>query len=161
MDSRNLGVENTNASELNWPHPHCLLVSVEDAPRIAELDPMRDAFFVFEYTSPIHSALDAIREVVLTARRTAACPVGPLLFLGAGADVALTERYLKGAAGPSLVNWTVDEEGDLLMLHLDKTVVSNPLFWLFFANMVPQLGPAHSEVSLKMLRSYLGEVPHD
>lgn len=104
----------------------------------------------------MHSALDAVRDIVVASWRTSARPAGPLMYLGPKAGADLCQDYLEADGAGLPIEWKLEEDGDLSMFYCHVDLVCSPMFRLFFMNMLPGLGPMHTEGSLKLLETHLG-----
>ncbi|KNG92228.1 hypothetical protein [Pseudaestuariivita atlantica] len=151
IDTHHPAAKGKTRPDIDWPEPVCVV-----NPFDREAGPMDEGtldpnVFLFEMTSDAPSRLALMRDVIVGAHRTAAQPRGALLFLsGEGtAPDAMPE-------GSDIV-WTTDEDsGDVTMLAAGPDVTAHPMFITFFTNMNAGLTASHTEVSLGMMKQYLG-----
>lgn len=156
LDSRS-EILNDPALFQAWPGPLAIRVSFEDIHSFDAAKPGLEDAVLFREASPTSSALDALRQIILTGHRYArARPAGALLFATQDASTRAVKKALKkGPVTRKNIVHTVARSGDLLFLQCSEKVVTNPLFLTYFDNMMPGLPATNTLDSLQVLQDNL------
>lgn len=139
-----------------WPGPFILLLLPDHGLTDKEISKVEKRFVIFKFVTLPSCHFSAVRHVMIHGRFIPDYLQTPMLF----ADKAIASSVLKDLAAmtreqPFAVKDGYFSDGSLEHLALGSEIVKNPLFAVFFRNLMPDIEDEHVEDAIETIRHHL------